>query len=183
MCRVSQYERELHSLPDTRQPKSRGLIENVRSGDLGKELLQGFDFGVKKEKPPKQNLYSKCVALIYAKTDNDIMRKLFIQWLDMLLEKYKGRDKVLYANIFKGKLNTIDKYDKKDWKDIIEYNLQRGYEAFYPIPIASYSKQSYNQLDRPWEDGVTSIKATKAEEDEREKWLEEQRAKGIKVDF
>ena len=150
-----------------------------KNKDNSKEL-ENFRFGEVKQ--PKQNLYSKCVSLIYAKTDNEKIRKLLIQWLDMLLEKYRDKGRILYQNVFKGKLNTLDDYDVSEWESVIKYNLQRGYEAFYPVK--SYSnKQSNNQLDRPWEQGVSCRKMTEQQEREHENWLNEQRAKGVKVDF
>lgn len=96
-----------------------------------KELLQNFQFG--KQKPKKENLYTTCSSLIYAKTDNKEVQKVLFDWLNMLLEKYKSSGRVLYTNVFKGKLNMLDKFDEKDWKEIIEHNLQKGYEGFYPI--------------------------------------------------
>lgn len=90
-----------------------------------------FNFG--KQRPKKENLYSQCISLIMAKTNNKQLRTLLINWYHMLLEKYKDRNKILYANIFKSKLNMLDKYNEQDWVEIIEYNLQRGYEGFYPI--------------------------------------------------
>lgn len=90
-----------------------------------------FNFG--KSKPKKENLYQRYINLILAKTDNFELRQLLVDWLNMVLEKYKSRNKILYANVFKGKLNMLDKYDIRDWKAIIEYNLQKGYEGFYPI--------------------------------------------------
>lgn len=143
------------------------------------KLLENFQFGAAKQ--PKQSLYSKCIALINAKTTNEKIRKLLVQWLNMLLEKYKDRGKTLYQNVFKGKLNTLDDYDESEWENIIKYNLQKGYETFYPVK--TYSKQSNNQLDKPWEQGVTCRKMTKEQEQEHERWLQEQRAKGVKVDF
>lgn len=137
-----------------------------------------FEFG--KAKQSKPNLYSKCIALINAKTADAKTQKLLTDWFNMLLEKYKARGKVLYQNVFKGKLNTLDEYDIKDWNDIIKYNTQRGYEAFYPIK--NYNK-SESQLDKPWEKNVTNRKRTEQEEADREKWLDEMRAKGVKVDF
>lgn len=115
-----------------------------------KELLQSQNFQLGKPKQKKENLYSKCVSLIDGKTDDIQIRKLLIDWLNMLLEKYKSRGKVLYFNVFKGKLNMLDKYDTKDWADIIQYNTQRGYEGFYPINKFS----GYDPSNAPHERGL-----------------------------
>lgn len=109
-----------------------------------------FSFG-KKSTPKKENLYTKCLNMIDAKTTDATCRLLLRDWLNMLLEKYRSRGKMLYANVFKGKLNMLDKFDEKDWADIIRYNIQRGYEGFYPI--SDYSSSSVK--NKPWEKGVT----------------------------
>ena len=143
---------------------------------LSKDNIE-FEFG--KTKPKKENLYSKCVALIDNKTDDDAVRKLLIEWLNMLLEKYKARERVLYVNVFKGKLNMLDKFDKEDWAEIIEYNLQRGYEGFYPV-------NNRNQSDvrnQPWNDGVVSRRYTEEELEENEKLTKKRIAEGKRVIF
>ena len=146
-----------------------------------KELLQNspsFEFG--KQKPKKESLYAKCASLIYAKTNNPEIQKLLFSWWNMLLEKYKDRGKVLYANVFKGKLNMLDKFDTKDWKEIIEYNLQKGYEGFYPLPVSNYAT---NIKDKPWEVGVSSAGYTDEEKRQNEKEREEMIARGERVWF
>lgn len=144
-----------------------------------KELLQHQPGFLKHDKPQKQSLYSKCVALINAKTEDEKERQLLTDWLKMLLEKYRDRDKQLYVNVFKGKLNTLDSYNRRDWAEVIEYNLQRGYEAFYPV------KHFRNDdiKSKPWEAGVQSISQTEEEKREMEEWQEEMRRQGVRVDF
>lgn len=136
--------------------------------------VQDFQFG--KQKPKKESLYTKCINLIDAKTTDKEIRTLFINWLNMLLEKYKDRNKTLYINVFKGKLNTIDEYDKKDWKNVIEYNLQRGYEAFYPPK--NFNNAYLN------ESGVRCV-PNMTEEDyiRQEEYLREMEEKGVQVRF
>ena len=151
---------------------------NKKEKVVSKDTTTEFSFG--KQKPKKENLYTKCLHMIDDKIENadPINRKLLIDWLDMLLEKYRGRGKVLYANIFKGKLNMLDKYDKADWAEIISYNLQRGYEGFYPIPISNYSSGLKN------ESGARNV-PTMTEEDYRKEaeHLAELEAQGVQVRF
>ena len=150
---------------------------NKINSNSNKLELENYNF-LTKSKQQKQSLYSKCIALINNKTEDELERRLLENWLQLLLEKYKDRDKTLYVNVFKGKLNTLDKYDKKDWLEIIEYNLQKGYEAFYPIKNYGITEQV-----KPWEDGVTSISYTEQEKQEMEDWQNEMRKQGIRVDF
>lgn len=135
-----------------------------------------FSFG--KQKPKKESLYTKCVSLIDNKTDDKQIRSLLINWLNMILEKYKLRGKVLYVNVFKGKLNMLDKYDTKDWKEIIEYNLQRGYEGFYPI-------SNYVNHDKRRDENMLYEVPHMTEEDykEEEKQLAELEARGVRTRF
>lgn len=142
-----------------------------------KELLQNFEFG--KQKPVKQSLYTKCVSLIHDKTNDEQIQTLLITWLNMLLEKYKDRGKPLYANVFKGKLNMLDKYDKEDWQEIIEYNLQRGYEGFYPVR----NNQDVDVRKQPWNEGVISRRYTEEELAENERKTKERIAQGKRVIF
>lgn len=143
---------------------------------LSKDNTSNFQFGG--QKPKKENLYSKCVSLILAKTDSYELRQLLVSWLDMLLEKYKARGKQLYVNVFKGKLNMLDKYDDKDWKEIIEYNLQKGYEGFYPIPQYNNSG-AMKRIENM--DHVESM--TDEDYKELEKLTEERRKNGLRTSF
>lgn len=141
---------------------------------LSKDNTTDFQFG--KQKPKKQNLFSKCVSLIDDKTNNPEIRSLLIDWLNMLLEKYRVRNKTLYTNVFKGKLNMLDKYDTKDWKEIIEYNIQRGYEGFYPI-------NNYN--NSRVDEGTVSHVPSMTEEDykEQEAFIKRMKERGERVTF
>ena len=145
-----------------------------------KELLQtsNFSFGKQKTKPKKESLYTKCTSLIYSKTEDKEIQKLLFTWLNMLLEKYKDRGKTLYANVFSGKLNMLDKYDRKDWKEIIEYNLQRGYEGFYPIN--NYSKSKDKRAD---ENMVHVPSMTEEDYKREERELAELKKKGVRTTF
>lgn len=149
---------------------------------VSKDTTTEFSFG--KQKHKKENLYSKCLHLIDDKIDSNladpINKKLLVEWLDMLLEKYKDRGRILYANIFKSKLNMLDKFDKKDWSEIIEYNLQKGYEGLYPIPISTI----YSNVNVRSESGVRHVPTMTDEDYEREaKELAELEAMGEQVRF
>lgn len=144
---------------------------------VSKDTTTEFQFGSKQSKPKKESLYTKCLNMIDAKATNALCRLLLRDWLNMLLEKYRSRGKVLYANVFKGKLNMLDKYDEKDWADIIRYNIQRGYEGFYPINDFS----SGTVKNKPWEQGVKSETYTEEEKREIERLTAEREARGEQV--
>lgn len=143
---------------------------------VSKDTNTEFDFG--KQKPKKQNLYTKCVSLIDQKTNDKEIRSLLIDWLNMLLEKYKSTGRVLYVNVFKGKLNMLNNYDDKSWEKIIKYNIMKGYEGFYPIPSYTYKT---DLKDKPWEKGVKSEAYTEEEKRQIEREREEMEARGERV--
>ena len=116
--------------------------------------------------------------MISAKTDSCELRQLLVSWLDMVLEKYKAKGRQLYVNVFKGKLNMLDKYDDEDWKEIIEYNLQKGYEGFYPIPQYNNSG-AMKRIERM--EHVESM--TEDDYKELEKLTEERRKNGLRTSF
>lgn len=148
---------------------------------VSKDTTTEFQFG--KQKLKKESLYTKCINLIDQKTEDKQVRTLLISWLNMLLEKYKDRGKVLYANVFNGKLCMLDKYDKKDWVEIIEYNLQKGYEGFYPIPQYN-SGTSYDvRKGKAWEEGVRSDRYTEEELKELEELNKQREAQGLRTHF
>ena len=93
--RRRQQDAESVNLNNNKQVKSKK--EKVVSKDTTTE----FSFG-KKSTPKKENLYTKCMNMIDAKTTDATCRLLLRDWLSMILEKYRDRGKVLYANVFKG---------------------------------------------------------------------------------
>ena len=151
---------------------------DTKVNNNSKELLENPKFEFGRQKPKKENLYSKCVSLISAKTDSCELRQLLVSWLDMVLEKYKAKGRQLYVNAFKGKLNMLDKYDDEDWKEIIEYNLQKGYEGFYPIPQYNNSG-AMKRIERM--EHVESM--TEEDYAELEKLTEERRKNGLRTSF
>ena len=100
-----------------------------------------LEFG--KSKPKKLNLYQQCLAIINDYTEDTNIRKMLIDYLDLLLEKMRNEHKVLYANQFKGMLKHLsDLVASKSGKleDIISQSISKGYVGFFPaIQGTSYS--------------------------------------------
>lgn len=175
--RRRQQDTESVNLNNNKQTKSKK--ENNKNSSKEELHSQEFSFG-KQSKPKKENLYTKCMNMIDVKTTDATCRLLLRDWLSMLLEKYRGRGKVLYANVFKGKLNMLDKYDEKDWADIIRYNIQRGYEGFYPINDFS-SKPTDIRKGKAWEEGLSCETYTEEEKREIDRMTAEREARGEQV--
>lgn len=159
-------------------------IDNTKNNKiLSKDNItkpqQQFNFG--KTKPKKENLYSKCIAVINDFTKDPELQKLLTSWFNMLLEKYRDKGKSLYVNVFKGKLNMLKKYSETEWLDIVEYNLQRGYEGFYPIP--NFSQPQHKNTMKNLE-GLESSDVMTADDYKQLKQIVEERAKnGLRTAF
>lgn len=153
------------------------LDNNIENKVLSKDNTTNFTFG-KKQIKQTVNLYTKCENLINAKTEDPELRKLLLNWLDMLIEKYRSRGKSLYTNVFKGKLNMLDKYDHHDWVDIVEYNLQRGYEGLYPIKnyYTDDARKRIEQLD-------SAEVMTEKDYENLKKMVEERSKNGLRTSF
>lgn len=106
-----------------------------QSSDISSEA--NLDFG--KPKPVKLNLYQQCLAIIDDYTEDTNIKKMLVNYLDLLLEKMRNEHKVLYANQFKGMLKQLsDLVANREGKleDIISQSISKGYTGFFP---ANYS--------------------------------------------
>ena len=143
-----------------------------------KELLQEFNFGKTKQKPKKDNLFTKCVSLLdsydFASWGN--IRKLLIDYLQF---RISVKDKPLYTNMWKGMLNKLCELADNDvilYERIIKQSIEKGYLSFYPIKHFSY-------VSKPWEEGVTSNQYTEKELEILEELNREREKKGMRTKF
>lgn len=144
-----------------------------------KELLQNSNFQFGKQKPKKENLFTKCVSLMDEFIDkhnceNTVRRKL----ISYLNYRISVREKPLYVNMWKGMLNKLDKLHQEGYgyESIIDYCLERGYLSFYQ-PTGCYT----NIKEKPWEEGVKSDGYTDEEKRKLEKREQEMIARGERV--
>lgn len=117
------------------------IINNntVISKDITEQSSSEIDLGFGESKPVKLNLYQQCLAIINDYTEDTNIKKMLIDYLDLLLEKMRNEHKVLYANQFKGMLKHLsDLVASKEGKleDIISQSISKGYIGFFP---ANYS--------------------------------------------
>ena len=102
-----------------------------RSSDISSEA--SLDFG--KPKPVKLNLYQQCLAIIDDYTEDTNIRKMLVNYLDLLLEKMRNEHKTLYGNQFKGMLKQLSELiANREGKieDIISQSISKGYTGFFP---------------------------------------------------
>ena len=123
--------------------------DNKLNTDISKDISDSesssdtFQFG--KPKQTKPNLYQQCLAIINDYTEDNNIRKMLIEYLDLLLEKSKVEHKPLYANQFKGMLkhlnNLIASKENGTIEDIISQSIQKSYIGFFPVTNNNYIQQ------------------------------------------
>lgn len=110
---------------------SRDITEQSSSSDTSEVNLE---FG--KSKTEKLNLYQQCLAMINDYTEDNNIKKLLVEYLNLLLEKSKLEHKPVYANQFKGMLKKLSDLiaNKNNGKieDIISQSIAKGYVSFFP---------------------------------------------------
>ena len=96
----------------------------------------------KPKKPKKKNLYQQCIDMIYEYTNDPKLTELLVQYLNLVLEKYRHEGKVLYANQWKGMLNKLDEIcgDGK-YGEVVQQSITKGYVGFYPV--STYKSKPY----------------------------------------
>lgn len=127
------------------------IIINKNNTDISKDISEressseiDLEFGETKQTKPKLNLYQQCIAIINDFTDDKKIRDMLVQYLDLLLEKYKTDHKPLYANQFKGmiqKLKGLIDNNEGSAEDIISQSIQKSYIGFFPANNNNYIQQ------------------------------------------
>lgn len=149
--------------------------ENKKVLPKGNTTGPEFNFG--KSKPQKQNLYSKCLALIDNFTNDTQIRIDLTEYLNVLLEmKVDGYN--LYINVWKGLLKKLNELstDPKIQHKIISQSIERGYKSFYPI------KSYYKQDKSP--DGLDESESmTEQDYINLKKVVEERKRNGLRTSF
>lgn len=165
--------------PTCTNNKQDNKTENKKNNS--KELLQNspsFEFG--KQKPKKDNLYTKCVTLIdsYDFSSWGNIRNLLIEYLQYRLSI---KEKPLYANMWKGMLNKLVELcddDIRTYEAVIKQSIERGYLSFYPVSNSG----SYDvRKGKAWEEGISCDTYTEEEKRQIEKEREEMIARGERV--
>ena len=159
---------------------------NKNSNNKNNKISISKDIDNKKEKEKKpspckpalkKNLYSQCISLIDAYTQDHNLRKVLVEYLDL---RIKLKDRPLYANMWKGMLNKLTELFKDDTKtkiDSIKQSIERGYASFFPV------NNYYNKQDKPWEKGVSCEPYTEEELEQEKQWVEDMEKKGEQVWF
>lgn len=147
---------------------SKELVEEHGSSD-------NFSFGSKKSK--KNNLYTRCIAMIDNYTMDPTLRMVLIDYLRVRLEM---KDVPLYSNSWKGLLNKLDRdFDASERLAVIRQSIEKGYKSFFPVN--SY-KRNNNDIKFS-EDGVISEAYTKEELKELAELEAERERNGLRTKF
>lgn len=158
---------------------SKKNIITINSNNI-KANSQNFTFGAKQEKPKKETLYSKCIALINDFTDDEILKSFLTEFLKNYIANSKESGTPLYTNTFKGKLNKLKNLSDDNYKqrDIVKQTLDNGWNAFYEL-----------HKDKPKQDVsseygiVNSYKHTDEERKRQEEWRAEMKRNGKRIEF
>ena len=168
------YEAESQNLQSNNIDNKQTNKEKVVSKDTTTE----FQFG--KQKPKKDNLYTKCVTLIdsYDFSLWGNIRNLLIEYLQY---RMSVKEKPLYTNMWKGMLSKLCELCDNDiqmYEAVIKQSIERGYLSFYPV---NNSKNYDVRKGKAWEEGISCETYTEEEKRQIEKEREEMIARGERV--
>lgn len=156
-------------------------IITINSNNI-KANSQNFTFGTKQEKPKKETLYSKCVALINGFTDDEILKSLLTEFLKNCIANSKESGTPFYTNTFKGKLNKLKNLSDDNYKqrDIVKQTLDNGWNGFYPLK--EYKHNDMEVISSEY-GIVNSYKYTDEERKRQEEWRAEMKRNGKRIEF
>lgn len=152
---------------------------------VSKDTTTEFEFG--KQKPKKENLYTKCVTSIQTFTQDKNLRDELENFLQLRLQIAKDEGKSFYYGMWTHLLAELKQLAVKDgkldvelaWK-IVNTSTIRGWKHFYELTDNGFVK-NYSVKEKPWEKGVKSEGYTEEEKRQIEKEREEMEARGERV--
>ena len=168
----------LKTRPSVKNSTSDLLTNNTYNNTITNSNSNIEFFGTlpKSTETKKDNLYSKCISIVNDFTDDEDIKSLLVQYLNLLLEMKKIRG----VNQWKGMVNntlvkSLNESDKGiTYEDIIQYSIDHAYATFYPRKL-NYSRNS-NFMNKsqnvPYPEGrkqETDVEQWKREIEEREK--------------
>lgn len=127
-------------------------------------------------KKEKGNLYSKCINLIDAFSQDAELRSYLTEFLNILIQDYREEGKQFYSNIFAGKLNNLKTFKPEDHKEIVKRSVLNRWKNFYALDKKGSGGSGFN-------DDAKSVKYTKEELEELEKVDKERKARGLRTKF
>lgn len=153
--------------------KEKTIIINNNSTKSAKNTKQS-------QTKERESMYTKCVALINDITEDSETRNLLLEFWKMQVDINKELGTPFYTNMFKGKLNALQKIPEKDWKQAIQNALQNGWKNIYPLKEEQKKTKAGVDIKR---DNAKTDKYTKAELEELDIWEKEMNARGIQTRF
>ena len=156
-------------------------IITINSNNI-KANSQNFTFGTKQEKPKKETLYSKCIALINDFTDDEMLKPFLEEFLKICIANSRENGTPFYTNTFKGKLNKLKNLSDDNYKqrDIVKQTLDNGWNGFYPIK--EYKHNDMEVISSEY-GIVNSYKHTDEERKRQEEWRAEMKRNGKRIEF
>lgn len=152
---------------------------------VSKDTTTEFEFG--KQKPKKENLYTKCVTSIQTFTQDKNLRDELENFLQLRLQIAKDEGKSFYYGMWTHLLAELKQLAVKDGKldvklawEIVNTSTIRCWKHFYELTDNGFVR-NYSIKEKPWEKGVKSEGYTEEEKRQIEKEREEMEARGERV--
>ena len=92
------------------------------------------------------------------------MKDALVDYLNLLLEIYRDKGKVLYKNIFKGKLNQLNNIED-DLVKVVRKSVSNGWVNFYALNDSSnFPKKGaevFDNIHQYIDEGINRLNETK----------------------
>ena len=164
-----------NNITNKKENNNKLLLENLPQKQADTSI-NNFLGSVKPKK--KDNLYSKCLALIDEYTTDSAVRTLLIKYLNLYLEMCEGK---VYANQWEGLLNKLMSLVSEGNKveEVINQSIEKGYKSFYPVN--NFTGRKANKFSEG--DGLCGDKCTQEELDMLEQKANQLQNSGKKAYF
>ena len=154
---------------------------------VSKDTTTKFEFG--KQKPKKENLYTKCVTSIQTFTSDKQLRDELENFLQLRLQIARDEGKSFYYGMWTHLLAELKQLAVKDGKldvklawEIVNTSTIRGWKHFYELTDNGFVK-NYSVKEKPWEKGVRCDTYTEEELEELRRIDAEREAQGLQTKF
>lgn len=161
-------------------------IENTISINTNSRgLHNSFSFGAKQEKPKKDNLYNKCLAVINEFTDDAILQNMLEEFLKRCLANSRESGVPFYTNTFRGKLNKLKLLSEDNYvqRDIVRQTLDNGWNGFYEVKNTKQKRKNDIEYVSAELGIVESETYTEEELAQQREWREQMIRDGKQVKF
>ena len=152
---------------------------------VSKDTTTEFSFG--KQKPKKENLYTKCLTTIKTFTQDNMLQDYLKTFLDLRLEMAQAESKSFYFGMWTHLLAELKQLAIKDGeldielaKKIVNTSTSRGWKHFYELTDNGFVKNRDKRID---ENMGYVPRMTEEDYKKEAEHLAELEAQGVRVRF